>query len=134
MKTATPTSLAEQVRKIPEATRAMVKAAIKTIKEAAPKAEEITYRMEQPPAGSRMMWKIVRYAVDGENVVGVGTFSQHATLFFYRGRDLDDGSGLLQGSGKESRYVTLRSAADAEQPAVKKLVRKAFKIGGASKT
>ena len=134
MKTATQTSLAEQVRKIPQATRAMVKAAIKTIKEAAPKAEEITYRMEQPPAGSRMMWKIVRYAVDGENVVGVGTFSQHATLFFYRGRDLDDGSGLLQGSGKESRYFTLRSAADAEQPAVKKLVRKAFKIGGASKT
>jgi hypothetical protein len=126
-------TLSDQVKKIPQATRPIVESAIETVKEAAPKAEEITYRMEQPRAGSRMMWKIVRYAVDGENVVGVGTFSQHATFFFYRGRDLDDESGLLQGSGKESQYITLRSAGDAEQPAVKKLVRQAFKIAGASK-
>jgi hypothetical protein len=100
----------------------------------APKADEVAYRMQQPPAGSRMMWKIVRYAVDGENVVGVGTFSRHASLFFYRGRELDDGGGLLQGSGKDSRFNTLHSSADAEQPVVKRLVRKAFKLGRASKT
>jgi hypothetical protein len=123
-------SLSEQIRKIPQATRPMVEAAIKTVREAAPKADEIAYRMRRPASGSRMMWKIVRYAVDGENVVGVGTFARHATMFFYHGRDLDDGSGLLQGSGKESRYVTLRSAADAEQPVVKKLIRDAFRLGG----
>lgn len=126
-------SLSEQVRKIPQATRPIVEAAIKTVKEVAPKAQEITYRMDQPSAGSRMMWKIVRYAIGGENVVGVGTFSQHATLFFYRGRELDDGSGLLQGSGKDSRFITLRSALDVEQPVVKRLVRKAFQLGPASK-
>jgi hypothetical protein len=75
------------------------------------------------------MWKLVRYAVDGENVVGVGTFTNHSTLFFYRGRELDDKSGLLEGTGKDSRYVTLRGPADAEQPAVKRLVRQAFKLG-----
>jgi hypothetical protein len=84
--------------------------------------------MERPPEGSAMMWKIVRYAVDGENVVGVGTFSRHATIFFYRGRELDDATGLLQGTGKNSQFVTLRSPAEAEQPAVKKLVRQAFKL------
>src|SRR5713226_2840936 len=51
------------------------------------------------------MWKLVRYAVGGGNVVGVGTFTSHATLWFYRGRELDDGSGLLQGSGKDSRFI-----------------------------
>jgi hypothetical protein len=133
MKTDTKTSLSEQIRKIPAATRPMVEAAIKTVKEAAPKAaDEITYRMQQPPAGSRMMWKIVRYAVEGENVVGVGTFSRHASIFFYRGRELDDGSGLLQGSGKDSRFITLRSSADSEQPIVKQLVRKAFKLARTS--
>jgi hypothetical protein len=126
-------TLSDQVKKIPRATRPIVEAAIEIVKEAAPKADEVTYRMEQPRAGSRMMWKIVRYAVDGENVIGVGTFSEHATLFFYRGRDLNDASGLLQGSGKESQYITLRSASDAEQPAVKKLVRQAFMIAGTSK-
>jgi hypothetical protein len=133
MKTATQTSLSEQIKKIPRASRPMVEAAIKTVKEVAPKADEITYRMEQPPAGSRMMWKIVRYAIDGEKVVGVGTFTNHATLFFYRGRELDDGSGLLQGSGKDSRFITLRSPADTELPAVKGLVRNAFKLSANSR-
>jgi len=47
-------------------------------------------------------------------------------------RDRDDGSGLLQGGGKDARFVTLRTPADAERPAVKRLVRKAFKLGGAA--
>jgi hypothetical protein len=121
-------SRSEQIRKIPVATRPIVEAAIKLVNEIAPKAEEITYSMERPPEGSAMMWKIVRYAVDGENVVGVGTFSRHATIFFYRGRELDDATGLLQGTGKNSQFVTLRSPAEAEQPAVMKLVRQAFKL------
>jgi hypothetical protein len=130
MPTSTRISLAEQVKKIPPVTRPIVQAAIKTVKAAAPKAEEITYR-SSPPRSKTMMWKIVRYAVDGSNVVGIGTFSSHSAMFFYRGRELDDGSGLLQGSGKDSRFITLRAPADAEQPVVKRLVRKAFKLAGA---
>ena len=125
--------LSEHLKNIPANVRPTVKAAIKTVKEAAPKADEITYR-SGPPRSSSAMWKLVRYAVDGENVVGVGTFTDHSTLFFYRGRELDDKGGLLQGTGKDSRYVTLRGPADAEQPAVKRLVKQAFKIGGAGKT
>ena len=81
-----------------------------------------------------MMWKIVRYAVNGENVVGVGTFTDHASLFFYRGRELDEGRGLLEGSGKDTRFMTLRSLGDAEQPVVKQLLRKAFKLPRAEKS
>jgi hypothetical protein len=121
-------SLSEQLRRIPPKTRPTVKAAIRTVKAVAPKADEIIYR-SQEPRSSRMMWKLVRYAVDGANVVGIGTFPDHSTLFFYRGRELDDGSGLLQGSGKDSRFITLRSPDDAERPAVKRLVRKAFELG-----
>ena len=98
----------------------------------APKAEEIAYR-GVPPRSPTYMWKLVRYAVDGANVVGIGTFPKHSTLFFYRGRELDDGEGLLQGSGKDSRFITLREPADAERPAVKRLVRQAFKLGGVIK-
>ncbi|HET6310852.1 MAG TPA: DUF1801 domain-containing protein [Candidatus Nitrosotalea sp.] len=129
MPTATKISVAEQVKKIPAATRPTVQAAIRTVKAAAPKADEIAYR-SSPPRSKAMMWKIVRYAVDGTNVVGIGTFSSHSALFFYRGRELEDGSGLLQGSGKDSRFITLRAPADLEQPAVKRLVRNAFKLAG----
>ncbi len=122
-------SLSEQLEKIPANVRPTVKAAVKTVKEVAPKAEEITYR-SQAPRSKSAMWKIVRYSVNGTNVVGVGTFPNHSTLFFYRGRELDDGNGLLQGSGKDSRFITLRTPADAERPLVKNLIRKAFKLGG----
>jgi len=121
--------LSDHLKRIPAKTRPTVEAAIKTVKEAAPKAEEITYN-SQPPRSSSAMWKLVRYADGGANVVGIGTFPNHATLFLYRGRELEDGSGLLQGTGKDSRFVTLRSPADAEAPAVKRLVRQAFKLGG----
>src|SRR3989442_15947235 len=76
------------------------------------------------------MWKIVRSAVDGASVVAIGTFPTYASLFFYRGRELDDGSGLLEGGGKQLRFLRLRAPADAARPAVKRLVRKAFTLGG----
>jgi hypothetical protein len=121
--------VSEHIKKIPPAVRPTVQAARRTVKAVAPAADEISYQ-SQPPRSSSYMWKIVRYAVDGENVVGIGTFPRHSTLFFYRGRELDDGSGLLEGSGKDSRFITLRSPADAERPAVKQLLRKAFKLAG----
>jgi hypothetical protein len=121
--------LSDHLKKVPTTIRPTVEAAIRTVKAAAPTADEITYR-SQPPRSKSAMWKLVRYAVDGANVVGIGTFSDHSTLFFYRGRELDDGSGLLQGSGKDSRFVTLRAPGDADRPAVRRLVGKAFKLGG----
>jgi Domain of unknown function (DU1801) len=128
MTPATEFSLPEQLKKVPSTVRPTVKAAIRTVKEIAPKADEIPYR-SRPPRTNSAMWKIVRYSVHGSNVVGIGTFPNHSTLFFYRGRELDDGSGLLQGSGKDARFITLRSPADAERPVVKRLLRSAFKLG-----
>jgi len=121
--------VSEHLSKIPAAVRPTVKAARQLVKSVAPKASEISYRSE-PPRSSRAMWKIARYAIDRANVVGIGTFPNHATLWFYRGRELDDPSGLLEGGGKDSRFVRLRSPADAERPVVKRMVREAFRLGG----
>lgn len=130
MAAATEIGLSEQLKKLPPSVRAIVQAARRTVKAAAPPgATEITYQ-SQPPRSSRYMWKMVRYAVDGRNVVGIGAFSTYAALFFYRGREIDDGSGLLQGGGKEMRSITLRAPSDAERPAVARVVRKALKLGG----
>src|ERR1700732_2003614 len=132
MATTNEISVSDHINKIPPAVRPIVQAARRTVEAVAPTADEISYQ-SKPPRSSSYMWKIVRYAVDGANVVGIGTFPGHSTLFFYRGRELDDGSGLLEGSGKDSRLVTMRAPADAERPAVKQLVRKAFRLGGASR-
>jgi len=122
-------SLSEQLTKLPPSVRSIVQAARRAVKAAAPSATEITAQ-SQLPRSSSYMWKLLRYAIDGRDVVGIGAFTGHASLVFYRGRELDDGSGLLQGGGKDVRFITLRTPADAERPAVARMVRKAFKLGG----
>lgn len=122
-------TLSDQLKRIPSKTRPTVAAAIKSVKAIAPRATEVPYR-SNPPRSPSTMWKLVRYTVEGKPVVGIGTFTNHASLFLYRGREVDDGSGLLQGSGKDSRFITLNSPADVERPAVKKLVRAAFRLSG----
>jgi hypothetical protein len=118
-------SVRDHLTRIPAAVRPIVQAARRTVRAVAPRATEIAYQ-SRPPRSSRSMWKLVRYAVGGENVVAIGTFPRYATLFFSRGRELDDGSGLLEGSGREFRFVRLRAAADATRPEVRRLVRSAF--------
>jgi hypothetical protein len=86
-------SVAEQIKRIPSATRPTVQAARRT-----------------------------------EPVVGIGTFSTYATLFFYRGRELEDASEVLEGSGKDARFLRLRTPADAVRPDVRRLVRRAFAL------
>jgi hypothetical protein len=120
-------SVAEHLKKVPAAVRPTIQAARRVVKAAAPAATEISYR-SQPPRSKSTMWKLIRYEVDGVEVAGIGTFSTYASLYFYRGRELDDGSGLLEGGGKDMRFVRLRSPADAEAPAIKQLVRRAFRL------
>jgi hypothetical protein len=90
-------------------------------------AKEIAYQ-SKPPLGESGDVELVRYAFDDANVVAIGTFPKHATLFFYRGSELDDGGGLLQGSGKDLRFIILNAPADAERAAVKRVVRRAFAL------
>ena len=127
MAPSSPTTVSEQIKQVPPAVRPILLAVRRSIRAIAPAASEVAYQ-GGPPRSASFMWKIARYRVNGKNVVGFGTFPRHATLFFYRGRELDEGSGLLQGSGKDTRFVTLRSAADAETAAIKRLLSRAFKL------
>jgi hypothetical protein len=95
------------------------------VKEVVPDANEITYR-SQPPRSGRAVWTIVHVAVGGAKVVGIGTFPGRVSWFFYRGRELDGGGGLLQGDGHDLRFITLRTPADVERAAVKRSVGEAF--------
>ena len=125
--TAAAITVSEQLKKVPSAVRPTVNAARRVVKAAAPKANEVAYQ-SKPPRSKSAMWKLARYAVGDDYVAGIGTFSTYATIFFYRGRELDDGSGLLQGGGENARFIRLRTPADAERPAVKRIVRKAFAL------
>src|SRR5581483_10049782 len=107
-------TMSSHLKNVPAVVRPTLVAARKLVQATSPRAAEVPYQ-SKPPKSASAMWKLARYAVDGKNVVGIGTFSKHSTLFFYRGREIDDGTGLLQGSGKDARFITLRSPADAER-------------------
>ena len=123
----TAVTVAGQLKRVPNAVRPTVNAARRMVKAIAPNATEIAYQ-SKPPRSKSTMWKLARYSIGGDYVAGIGTFSTCAALFFYRGRELDDGSGLLQGGGKDSRFIRLRTPADATRPVVKRIVRKAFAL------
>ncbi len=115
------------------AARPMVRAARRVVREIAPDAEEIAYH-GGPPRSSRSMWKLIQYRVVGEPVLSIGTYPTYATVFFYRGRELDDGSGLLEGGGRDLRFLRVRAPRDAERPPVKRVMRKAFRLVRAGET
>lgn len=120
-------SLSHHLEKIPSGVRPIVEAASKTVRAVAPDAEEIPCQAKKPRAPS-MMWKLTRYAVDGEVVVTLGTFTKHASMFFARGSEIEDEQGLLEGTGKSLRYVTLRTPSDAKGAALKEILREAFAL------
>ena len=124
-------TVSENLKRIPPAVRPIVQAARRAVKAAAPHASEVAYQSRKPRSSSAM-WKLVRYAVGDEYVVGIGTFPTYATLFFTRGRELDDGNGLLEGSGKDARFIRLRKPSDAAQPALRRVLRKSFAAGTGS--
>jgi len=123
-------TVTEQLRRIPAAVRPTVRAARRTVRTIAPRATEAAYQ-SRPPRSKSAMWKLVRYTFADEPVVAIGTFPTYATLFFYRGRELEDTTGLLEGGGKDLRFLRLRTPADAARADVKRLLRKAFRIAKA---
>jgi len=78
-----------------------------------------------------MMWKLVRYAVDGEKRRSASHIHEPLALFFYRGRELDDAASPSgQRKGLAVRHAELPGRRRAS--AVKRLVRKAFRKGQAA--
>jgi hypothetical protein len=124
---AAPTTIAKHLSGIPAAVRPTVQTARRLVKAVAPEAAEVACQ-SKPPRSASAMWKIARYRLGEEIVVTIGTFTRHASMFFSRGSELDDPTGLLEGSGAHLRYITLRAPADAERPAVKRLLRRAFDL------
>jgi hypothetical protein len=56
----------------------------------------------------------------------VGVFTAHANVGFFRGAELQDPRGLLQGSGKRMRHVKVKPGIDVDPAALDALIRAAY--------
>lgn len=63
----------------------------------------------------------------GEAAFGyVNAFTSHVNVGFFRGAEIADPAGLLEGSGKYMRHVKLRPGRDVDGAALTKLVATAY--------
>ena len=56
----------------------------------------------------------------------VDAFSRHGAIGFFRGGDLDDPAGLLEGAGKRMRHVKLRWGEPVNAEALSALIAAAY--------
>lgn len=56
----------------------------------------------------------------------VDAFTAHVNVGFFRGAELNDPAGLLEGSGKYMRHVKLRPGVEADAAALGSLVESAY--------
>lgn len=56
----------------------------------------------------------------------VNAFSAHVNVGFFRGAEIADPEGLLEGTGKFMRHVKLRPARDVDARALRKLIETAY--------
>jgi len=53
-------------------------------------------------------------------------YKNWVNLGFFKGTDLPDPSGLMEGTGKKLRHVKVRSVEDAERPEIRALIEEAL--------
>lgn len=76
-------------------------------------------------------WKVIGYSRDGSmksTICAIAPHSKHVNLQFFRGTELKDPQGLLEGTGKNARHVKLRTSADVQSAAIGELIRQAASL------
>lgn len=80
-----------------------------------------------PDARHAIKWGFPTWVGKG-TVVALLPYTRHVNLQFHRGASLPDPDRLLLGSGKELRHVRLEHAKDLKTPAVRALLRAAWRL------
>jgi hypothetical protein len=84
-------------------------------------------RQAAPEAVEAVKWAQPVYASNGPFCY-VKAFNRAVNFGFWRGVDLEDPKGLLQGTGEKMRHVKLSSVDDVDAEAFADLVRQAVEL------
>jgi hypothetical protein len=100
--------------------RAVIRAARRVLKRQFPTAFELVY--------DNYNFFVIGFGPSirpSEVIISLAAAANGVGLCFLRGAALPDPDGVLQGSGKQTRFVRLPSAATLRQPAIQALLRQA---------
>jgi Domain of unknown function (DU1801) len=65
-----------------------------------------------------------------DNICAISVLRKHVNLGFRRGADLKDARGVLQGTGKTWRHISLKSLSELDRPEIRAYLREARKRAG----
>jgi hypothetical protein len=78
-----------------------------------------------PGAGEELKWGQPCYLVGGERVACLYVIGGHVNLGFFRGAELDDPRGVLEGSGQGMRQIRVGVPSDVKRRELTLLLRQA---------
>jgi hypothetical protein len=80
-----------------------------------------------PEADEAIKWAQPVYSLNGPFAY-IKAFKSAVNFGFWRGVDIDDPGGLLQGSGEKMRHVKLTDLDDIDKPAFTEFIQQAVKL------
>ena len=84
-------------------------------------------RKAAPKATESIKWGQPVYESNGP-MIFMRSSARHVTFGFWRGAELADPRGLLEGDGDKMRHVKITSAAEMDRKALEAFVREAVKL------
>lgn len=84
---------------------------------------------QAPALEETIKWRNLFYVRKG-NVCAIVPHRAHVNLEFWRGTELPDPQGVLEGTGKAARHVKVRTPEDADSDALTELLRQAVALDG----
>ena len=73
-------------------------------------------------------WGWPCYTADGKCICGFMAMKDTVNFVLYQGANLDDPSGLIEGTGKSMRHVKLRGLKDVRKPAFAKFIKESIRL------
>ena len=84
-------------------------------------------RKAAPNLEEGMKWNVPCYSPSA-NVCAIIAYKNHVNLAFYRGSELTDREGRLEGTGKGMRHVKVRTQREIRKKALAALIKAAAKL------
>lgn len=75
----------------------------------------------------KLGWKNITYS-GNKTIFAIQPYSQYVSLHFYRGIELPDPQGLLEGSGKKLRHVKIHKPEDIRDELLLPLLQEAIDL------
>ena len=86
-----------------------------------------------PKLTEEVKWGFPCYTADGKCVCGFMAMKDSVNFVLYQGANLDDPSGLIEGTGKSMRHVKLRSLQDLRRPTFTKFIKESIRLAKEAK-